>query len=168
MAPPVEGELLLFPQSPWAPPTSVVRLNRGFADARRAYVEQRLAAVLAKLDANERREAAFFALARFLSPALVLRGLADDLAGTGQHRWQSFLGQLDESVRQRDGYFSRKVLDNANVPADDIGDTLEPFRYREESLGGMLTRAAFPLVSLALVAARLGLSVVRSSREWGV
>lgn len=164
--PPVEGDLLSFPHSPWAPPTSVVRLSRGFADARRAYVEHRLAPVLAELDANERREAEFFAIVKFLSPALVLRGLADDLSGTGPHRWELLLEQLDEHVRQRDAYFSQKVLGNANVPAHDVGDVLVPFRYREESLGRMMARAVLPLVSLAVVAAGLGLAVMWASRGW--
>jgi ABC-2 type transport system permease protein len=163
--PPVERELLRFPQSPWTPPTSVVRLNRAFGDARRAHVEEKLAPVLAQLDANEWREAEFFAIAKYLSPALVLRGLADDLAGTGQHRWQAFLGQLDEYVRQRDAYFSQKVLGAANVPAHDVGEALMLFRYREESLSTMMSRAAFPLASLAVIAAGLGYCVMRSSRR---
>jgi ABC-2 type transport system permease protein len=165
--PPVEGNLLIFPQSPWAPPTSVVRLNRGFAEARRAYVEGRLAPVLVQLDTNERRESAFFVLAQYLSPALTLRGIADDLAGTGRYRWRSFLGQLDDYVRRRDAFFRQKVLSNANLRAIDIGDALVGFGYREEPMIGTMRRVALSMLSLVLVVASLGLGVMRSSRRWG-
>lgn len=72
-------------------PAPVVRLNRGFAEARRAHIEQRLASVLRELDANERKEALFFSITRFMSPALLLRTMGDDVAGTDRHRWRSFL-----------------------------------------------------------------------------
>jgi Domain of unknown function (DUF3526) len=166
--PPVEGELLQFPQSPWVAPATVVRLNRGFAEARRSRVEQRLAPVLAELDANERREAAFFAVARFSSPALVLQTMADDLAGTGQYRWKSFLGQLDEYVRQRDAFFVRKILSNVNVSARDVDGTLLPFRYREEPMTALVWRAAAPFTALIGVASALGLVCMQSSRRWRV
>jgi ABC-2 type transport system permease protein len=166
--PPVEGELLRFPRSPWTAPTSVVRLYHGFGEARRARVEQRLTSVLAELDANERREATFFAITRFLSPALVLQAIGDDLAGTGQHRWKSFLGQLDDYVRQRDAFLTEKVLSNANVSADDVDDKLPPFRYREEQLTVVLWRAALSLIALVAVASALGFACIRSIRRWRV
>jgi ABC-2 type transport system permease protein len=166
--PPVDGELLQFPQSPWVAPATVVRLNRGFAEARRSRVEQRLGSILAELDANERREAAFFAIARFSSPALVLQTMADDLAGTGQHRWKSFLAQLDEYVRQRDAFFVGKILSNANVTAHDIDSALLPLRYREEPLPALMWRAALPLTVLASIASALSLACVPSTRRWRV
>lgn len=166
--PPVEGELLRFPQSRWTPPASVVRLNRGFAEARRARVEQRLASVLAELDANERREAAFFAVTRFLSPALVLQTIGEDVAGTGEHRRKSFLGQLDKYVRQRDAFFVGKILGDANVSALDVEGSLGPFRYREEPLTTLMYRAAFPLMAMALIVAMLGLACMRSLWQWRV
>jgi hypothetical protein len=164
--PPVEGHLLRFPQSRWTVPTSVVRLNRGFAEARRTIVEQRLAPFLAELDANERREAAFFAVARVLSPALLLQGIADDAAGVGQRRSAAFLGQLDEYVRQRDAYFTEKILDNANVGSLDVGGSLRPFRYREEPVAPLLWRLVPTVVALISMAAVIGLLCARSVWRW--
>ncbi len=163
---PVGGDLLLFPESPWKAPTSMVRLARGFAEARRTLIEQRLAPILAELDANERREAAFFAIAQFSSPALLLQTIGDDVAGAGQVRWKRFLGQLDEYVRQRDSFFIGKVLSNANVSLLDVDGHLRPFRYREESMAALVRRAAPSIVALISMVAALGLFCMRSVRWW--
>lgn len=155
--PPVEGELLRFPASPWTTPATVVQLSRGFAAARRTLVERRLAPVLAELDANERREAAFFAIARFLSPALLLQTIGDDVAGTGPARWTQFLGQLDGYVRERESFFTEKVLGRANVSSHDLDGSLVPFLYREEPLTSLVSRVAAPIAGLIAMAAVLGL-----------
>jgi hypothetical protein len=164
--PPAEGQLLRFPQSRWTTPTSAVRLARGFGEARRAFVEQRLASLLAELDANERRDTAFLAIARFSSPALVLQTIGDDVAGAGQGRWKRFLGQLDEHVRERESFFSEKILSNANVSSHDVDVHLVPFRYREEAIAPLVRQVVPSIVALIAMAAALGLFCIRSIRRW--
>jgi ABC-2 type transport system permease protein len=165
--PPVEGELLtMFPPSPWTVPMPVAQLSRGLGDVRRKYVEQRLAAILRELDANERREAAFFGVAQFLSPALLLQAISDDVAGVGRIRWEQFLGQLDEYVREREAFFTTKVLGNENVTSPDVGGSLVPFGYREESISAVTARVGLPIGALISIAGALVLLCARSAVRW--
>lgn len=164
--PPVEGDLLRFPRSRWTAPTSVVRLNRGFTEARRAHVEQRLAPVLAELDEHERREVTFFAATRYLSPALVLQAIAEDVAGTRPERSTSWLGQLDQYVRRRDAFFSAKALGDANVSSREIDVDLTPFRFREERVASLAGRMALPIAWLLSIAIALVALCSRATRRW--
>jgi ABC-2 type transport system permease protein len=164
--PVVGGDLLsTLPQPPWSPPLPAAQLSRGFAEARRTLVEQRLAPILSELEANERREAAFFSIARFLSPALLLQVIGDEVAGTGRDRWTRFLGQLDDYVRQQDAFFTRKILDNENITSADAAGLI-PFRYREEPTFAAVPRLVPPLIGLLFMAGALASLCTRVSRRW--
>jgi hypothetical protein len=164
--PPVEGELLRFAESRWSVPAPVAHLSRGFAEARRKLVEQRLAPILAELAANERRERAFFAIAQFLSPALLIQIIGDDVAGTGPVRWTRFLSQLDEYMRQRESFFTERVLLNSNVRSQDLDGSLVPFVYREEPIAATLSRMALPVAGLISIAVVLSLLGAHGVRRW--
>jgi len=134
-------------QPPWSTVMPAAHLSRALAIARRTLVEQRLAPVLRVLAQQERREAAFFAIARYASPALLMQSLIDDLAGTGHHRRMRFLGQLDDHVREVDAFFTQRILGNRNITSEDF-QTLTPFHYREDAATSLLTRVALPLFAL--------------------
>lgn len=163
---PVGGDLLRFPHSRWHTPASVAHLTRGFAEARRVHVEQRLAPALAALDANERLEATLVARARLASPGLLLQMIGDDISGTGRHRWAMFLEQLDGFVRQRDAFFTGKILGNANVSVHELDGNVAPFRHREETSLSLLCRVAPALAVLCAAATALVLFGMSTTRQW--
>jgi hypothetical protein len=103
---------------------------------RREQFENALAPILARLDALERRRAELTARLQVTSPALLLQGVLDEVAGTGIERWADFLAQLDIYIPRR----------------EESAVEIEPFTYREEGSRKFLARAAFPLVPLVAMA----------------
>jgi hypothetical protein len=105
-------------------------------------------------------------VARFLSPALLLQSMGETVAGTGQERWRSWLGQVDDHVRRRDAYFTAKVLDHANVTLPEVDIDLAPFRFREEPSGAQARRLVLPIIGLvSMVVAGIAICM-RSTRRW--
>jgi ABC-2 type transport system permease protein len=163
---PVGRELLaVLPQPPWSAVMPAPQLSRALAEARRTLVEQQLAGVLSQLEDSEQREDRFMQATRYGSPALLFQAIVDDLAGTGRSRSQRFLGQLDDYIRGRDGFFTRKILGNEPVTSVDFG-FLTPFRYREEDMSDVLVRSAAPLIALLGMAGGVGAACFVASRRW--
>lgn len=163
---PAGRELLaVLPQPPWSPVMPPAHSERALVEVRSILFERDLDRSLGVLDANERREAAFVRIAQFSSPALLFQAIAEDLAGTGRHRWQRFLGQLDDHVRQGNTFFIGKILHNENVWSDDLA-TLAPFRYQEESASAMLARLVVPLTGLIAMTGAMAALYVRWSHRW--
>jgi ABC-2 type transport system permease protein len=163
---PVESNLLeALPHPPWSSRMPVVQLARGFGEARRIVVEEKLAPVLRELVAAEVREASFIAYTRFLSPALLFQAIADDVTGTGQERWKRFLAQVDDYVREQDSFFTRKILANQNVTSQELA-TLAPFHFQEEESSAIVSRVAVPLSTLLIMAVGMWMLCIRWSRHW--
>jgi ABC-2 type transport system permease protein len=164
---PAVGADLLSALGPeiWQGPMPAVHLSRGFAVARRVMTEQRLAPVLRQLAEQERREAGFYAWARFASPALLLQSLFDDAAGTSRARRERLLAQVDDHVRERDAFFTQRILANRNITADDLNH-LMPFAYREEDASSFVARIVPPFAALLMACACSIWAAAASSRRW--
>jgi ABC-2 type transport system permease protein len=163
---PVGRELFdVLPQPPWSAVMPAPRLSRALAEARRTLFEQQLDGVLTELHASEQREERLSQIARYCSPALLFQAIVDDAAGTGRHRWQRFVGQLDDYIRRRDGYFTRKILANEHITSADFG-FLIPFRYREEDTSDLFVRLVAPVIALLAMAGGLGTACFLASRRW--
>jgi ABC-2 type transport system permease protein len=163
---PLGRELLdVLPRPPWNPVMPPVHSTRALAEARRILFEQRLEPILRDLDASERREAAFVRIAQFSSPALLFQAIVEDITGTGRYRWQRFLTQLDDHVRERNTFFVTRILHNRTFGAEDL-NALTPFRYQEEGTTALFARLAFPLTGLAAMAGVTALMYLRASSRW--
>jgi ABC-2 type transport system permease protein len=163
---PVGRELLdVVPQPPWSPVMPSVKLSRALLEARRTMFERRLANVISELDAKERQHDAFVRIARFGSPALLFQSVTDDVAGTGRDRWTQFLSQLDDYIRGRETFFTRRILDGANISSRDFA-TLRPFRFREEDTSAMIARVALPLAALVAITGALAGACASVCRRW--
>lgn len=158
----------VLPNPPWSLPMSAVEMSRGLAEARRTLVEQRLAPVLGELQASEQLGDMVFRAARFVSPALLLQAIGDDVAGTSQARHARFIAQLDVYVREREAFFTGKILERANVTVEEVATHLVPFRYRDESIAAVVRRALPPVAALIAAAGVLVLLCVRALARWPV
>jgi ABC-2 type transport system permease protein len=149
---PVESALLtdlIEHDSRWSMKMSGEQLSRALVEARRIHYEKRLASVLTALTNLEKRRDRVIQAAQFASPALLLKGVIDEVAGTGIYRWKDFIGQMDNYIREQNAFFTQKVLDRQNVYSTDF-KVLAPFVYREEPINSLLTRIALPFSALVL------------------
>jgi ABC-2 type transport system permease protein len=148
----------------WSPTMPAAQLSRGFAVARRVLTEQRLAPVLARLDEEDRHEALFYSMTRYASPALLMQSVFDEVAGTGRDRRLRFLGQIDTYVRERDDFFTRRILENRNITLADVS-TLTPFRYVEEAPRSLWRRIVLPVTGIFAVCAGCLWAAMKSAKS---
>jgi ABC-2 type transport system permease protein len=86
---------------------------------------------------------------RFLSPAILMQGALNDIAGTGGARHADFLTQVDAYHRQWREYFVPKIFAKAQIA--DV-DAIPRFGYREESTDVVASRVAAASMGLAVPA----------------
>jgi ABC-2 type transport system permease protein len=149
---PVESALLteLIEHDPrWSMKMSGEQLSRALVEVRRIHYETRLASVLAALTNLEKRRDRVIHATQFAPPALLLKGIIDEVAGTGIFRWKDFIGQIDNYVREQNAFFTQKILNRENVYSTDSA-AFVPFTFREEPVMSLLSRMALPLSALTL------------------
>jgi ABC-2 type transport system permease protein len=104
--------------------------------------------------AQQRRVASWL---RLFSPALLIRDVFDDVAGTSQARHTHFANQVDTFHRQWQEFFAPRVVSRVALQST---DEVPRFEFREESTASVTTRmvtnlavilaAAFPLAVLSI------------------
>jgi ABC-2 type transport system permease protein len=115
--------------------------------------------VLARYDsqlAQQRRAASWL---RLLSPALLIRDVFDDVAGTSQARQTHFTNQVDTFHRQWQEFFAPKVVSRVALQST---DEVPRFEYLEESTASVTTRM---FTNLAVILAAAFLLAVISIRR---
>ncbi|MCU1325598.1 MAG: hypothetical protein JWN34_968, partial [Bryobacterales bacterium] len=86
---------------------------------------------------------------RYLSPAIVAQSAFNDLAGSGAHRYNHFLRQVDQYHGQWRRFFAPRILKKEKIAVADI-DTLPAFRFSEESTADVAGRVWSTLLGLLL------------------
>jgi ABC-2 type transport system permease protein len=159
-------DVLMKDGSRWARVMPPAQLSRALSESRRELFEERLAPIVARLEAGERwRETLTDRLSMF-SPALLLQSVVDDLAGTGVGRWRNFLAQLGTYIRRREEFFTIRILNSQNLVGADL-DYLRPFTYQEETFAELFEQIASPFIFLVMLALFATTLAVRSTSRVG-
>ncbi|ODS52085.1 MAG: hypothetical protein ABS36_18185 [Acidobacteria bacterium SCN 69-37] len=125
---------------------------------------QRLVRPVAEtFDAQATHQRLLAARLRFLSPALLLRGVLDDVTGTGAVRYETFTTQVTAFHDAWREHFT--VLAVARQPVESIA-AVPVFTFVDESAGDVARRACPALAVLAAGACVLGGIFVHSMRRY--
>ena len=129
-----------------------------------AAVDRATRPVLVAFDqAAARREDMLSAL-RYASPAIVMHGLFNEIAGTSSARHRRYVAaarafKADHALRA-----GRSIVAGRRMPLDQAA-SLPGFQLEEERLGGVLRRSAGPLLFLVLAAGALLVAADRRLRR---
>jgi ABC-2 type transport system permease protein len=102
---------------------------------------------------------------RFLSPAIMMQGAVNDIAGTGSDRHRHYLAQVDDYHRRWRDYFVPKIF--AKTQIQDF-DAIPRFEYREEATGVVAARVGTALMGLVLPAVVIGAAGWHRLRRFNV
>jgi ABC-2 type transport system permease protein len=112
-------------------------------------VERRVRPVISRYEEQLANQQRVLDSLRFLSPAILMQGALNDIAGTGGARHADFLTQVDAYHRQWREYFVPKIFAKAQIA--DV-DAIPRFGYREESTDVVASRVAAASMGLAVPA----------------
>lgn len=104
---------------------------------------------------------------RFLSPAILMQEALNDIAGTGNRRYQHFSREVDRFYHDWQGFFLPKVLNNTPLTLADY-ERFPRFRYTEQSWAELNTRLLGGLLGLLIPIGLLYLFSVRRIRNYPV
>jgi len=102
---------------------------------------------------------------RFLSPAVLVQGAMNDLAGSGTERFELFRVQADSFLSRWREIFARKVFAKQMISASEIQD-LPQFSFQEEDSRTLLLRVFSALTGILLPAALLLFAGIRAMRSY--
>jgi ABC-2 type transport system permease protein len=117
-------------------------------------VERRVRPVVSRYEQQLASQQRVLDSLRFLSPAILMQGALNDIAGTGSQRHTDFLAQVDVYHRGWREYFVPKIF--AKVQITDFG-AIPRFSYREEADTVVAGRVGAALVGLLAPAVLIGL-----------
>lgn len=135
--------------------------------AKNELVGRALQPVLARFDAQLDAQRRFTNRFRFLSPAILMQGALNDIAGTGLARYQHFMTQVDGFHRDWQGFFNPRVFEKRAMTGGDLNQ-LPRFAWAEEDFGMLMQRALWPSLLLLTVAAVIGALGLRGYRTYPV
>ena len=128
-------------------------------------VERRVRPVVNNYEQQIARQQRVIDSLQFLSPAILMQGALNDIAGTGTDRHRDYLAQVDAYHEEWRDYFVPKIFAKTQI-TDFAG--VPRFQYREESTGQVAARVALGVVGLAVPAALLSLWGLRRLRRFPV
>lgn len=102
---------------------------------------------------------------RFISPSITMQAALNDLAGTGPHRYRSFLEQVNEYHLQWRNYFYPRILRKEKMSSDDY-DSFPAFQFHEEPSGNILKRVAMGGGGLSLSIFLVSFVAIRRIRNY--
>lgn len=120
------------------------------------FVDQRLAAVLARFDRQLAAQQVLVDQLSFISPAIVANEGMASLAGNGTRRYERFKQQVIVFHQSWRGYFVPRVRDGIAVVEADFA-RFPRWSWREEDIATMRTDALIKIAQLLAVAAVMGL-----------
>lgn len=91
----------------------------------------------------------------FSSPAIVMQGGLNDIAGTGNSRFQHFMGQVDRFYTDWQGFFIPRALKNIALTPEDYNN-FPRFQYQPQPLSDLNSRLTRTLLGLLIPAILLG------------
>jgi ABC-2 type transport system permease protein len=128
-------------------------------------VERRVRPVISRYEEQVASQQRVLDSLRFLSPAILMQGALNDIAGTGSARHADFLAQVDAYHRQWREYFVPKIFAKAQIANF---DAIPRFDYREESSNVVAARVMAALMGLLLPAAAMAVVGLRRLRRFPV
>jgi ABC-2 type transport system permease protein len=139
-----EGSALLaryYEEHPELVPEGEVNLNDFAARslAVQAQVRERLMPVRAEYDAQIDRQRRGIDVLRFLSPALLVQGALEDIAGTGEPRYRRYRDQVESLRIAFLEWFGPRVLRQARLAAEDA-DRIPGWQWEEEPAAAVVSR----------------------------
>lgn len=135
--------------------------------AREDYIETRLAPILSRMNEQRASQQATVNALGFLSPAMLLQQILEEIAGTGKARHEHFLGQFDAYIRERNAIFYPKMMNGETVLASEF-DSIPRFIYREEFLRDVLMRISIFLLILLTLPLAVGCVGLRAYKNYPV
>lgn len=128
---------------------------------------ERTAQVMADYDRQLASQQRVVDWLRFLSPGILLQEALNDIAGTGNSRYQHFSRQVDRFHRDWQGFFLPKVLKNTPLTLADY-ERFPRFRYVEQPFSELNPRLFGGLLGLLIPIGLLYLFSVRRVRNYPV
>lgn len=119
-------------------------------------IDEAIAPILARYDAQLARQQALVDRLGFLSPAIVAQEALNNLAGAGMARRKLFLEQVDAFHKEWRAFFVPKLMRRELLSRADF-DNLPAFAFREEDPGAVARRVGLGLLGLAMPTALVGL-----------
>lgn len=92
---------------------------------------------------------------RFLSPAIVMQEALNDVAGTGNSRYQHYTRQVDQFHGDWQAFFVTRVMTNTALTVEDY-DRFPRFQYLQQPLSELNPRLFYALLGLLVPIAVLG------------
>lgn len=123
-------------------------------------VDKRTARIDADYQRQRDRQHVLGSRLRFVSPALLLQGVLNDIAGSGLERQRYFVRQAEDFQRTWDSLLTDRLTRAERLTVAEY-QTLPSFRYREEPSDAIAWRVAPALLALVAAAALLFLGAVR-------
>jgi ABC-2 type transport system permease protein len=118
-------------------------------------VDRSIQPVMARYDEQLAEQQKLVNRFRYASPAILVQGALNDIAGTGPDRYRHFLSQVDNFHADWQSFFIPKVFQKAKLTESDY-DALPRFAYVEEPAGAVAGRVTVPLLTLSLAALVIG------------
>ncbi|MFM8532424.1 MAG: ABC transporter permease [Acidimicrobiia bacterium] len=128
-------------------------------------VERRVRPVVDRYEAQLAKQQGMMDSLRFLSPAILMQGALNDIAGTGTERHRDYLAQVDAYHQRWRDYFVPKIFAKA-LMAD--FDAIPRFEYREEPTGAVAARVAMALAGLLIPAVAIAVFGLRRLGRFAV
>ncbi len=129
--------------------------------------ERKVRPVLARFDHQLQQQQQFVERFRYVSPAIVAQAAIQDLAGSGTHRYQHFLAQVDAYHQRWREYFVPRILRKQQLTGSDL-DLLPQFTYQQEDNAAVMWRCMQALGSLCVPLILLGVPAMVALRRYRV
>ncbi len=110
-------------------------------------VERRVRPVVGRYETQIASQQKLIDSLRFLSPALLMQGALNDIAGSGTERHRAFLAQVDQYHREWRDYFVPKIFAKAQIA--DV-ESIPRFSYRDEPAGEIARRVGAAIAALLI------------------
>lgn len=122
-------------------------------------IEQRIRPVLDTFEGQQRRQQSVVSLFRYLSPALLMQEMLNDISGTGIARHRTFLSQVAEYHEAWRAFFTPRIFRNERL---DSFAGLPRFTFTDESTGTLVSRVSVSLAALLIAATLIGVMGVKA------
>jgi ABC-2 type transport system permease protein len=126
-------------------------------------VDREIEPVLGRYDEQLQKQQNLVNNLRFVSPAIVMQEILNNISGTGQARYRHFLVQVKNYHAAWQNYFIPRAFQKAKVTAE-VYDNSPQFIWYEEKIGDVARRVVFGsagILAFAMAIAGTGLFGIR-------
>jgi ABC-2 type transport system permease protein len=129
--------------------------------------ETQVAPAMARFEENLLRQQQLVSACQFLSPAIAMQEILNEISGNSTARHRHFRQQAAEHLEQWHSLMAPRLFRGASLRASDY-DWIPRYRYREEPLNARLGRLSVSLLAVVLPAFLAGLFAIRRLRRYSV